>query len=145
MPINSPLLGNNLPFTLIPHFKPDTETSYITSEYHRIIHYWFNPDKVETLLNVIEDIEDWFVKEFEDKNLDIKPCCSGTYTITMQYLEVQGARCYRQEMSTLDAVTVLHDKQPIIMIANAHACCIYICTNTGCIATCCTSTGCTII
>jgi len=118
-----PLMGNNIRLTLTPHFKPDTENSYVSRENHRMIYCWFNPGKVETLLNVIEHIEDWVVKEFEEKNMDIQYCYSGNYTFTVQYLEEQGTRYYRQEMSTLDAVTVLHDKQPINMIATAHASC----------------------
>ena len=121
-------MGNNIHLALTPHFKPDTENSYVTREYHLMIHYWFNPGKTETLLDVIENIEDWVVKEFEEKNMDIQYCYSGNYTFTVQHLEMQGTRYYRQEMSTLDAVTVLHDKQPINMIATAYVPCYYACT-----------------
>ena len=83
-----------------------------------MIHYWFNPDKMETLLQVIENIEAWVVKEVEDKNYSIPYCYCGEYTFTVVYLEMLGTRYYRQEMSDLDAATILHDKQPFMMIAN---------------------------
>ena len=118
-----PLVGNDLFLSLIPHFKSDIETSYVTREYQVMFHYWFNPDKMETLLKVIENIEAWVVKDFEDKNYSIPYCYCGEYTFTVVYLEMLGTRYYRQEMSDLDAATILHDKQPFMMIANALVSC----------------------
>ena len=69
IPENQPLVGNCLLLSLIPHFKSDTENSYMIREYHVMIHYWFNPDEMETLLKVIENIEAWVVNDFEDKTI----------------------------------------------------------------------------
>ena len=46
-----------------PHFKPDAEKPWVTKENKESIHFWFNPYKTQTLLEVAESIEAWDLRE----------------------------------------------------------------------------------
>ena len=52
-----------------PHFKPDGEKSWVMRESATSLHYWLNPEKGQTLIEVVEQIEEWILNDYEELQL----------------------------------------------------------------------------
>ena len=86
-----------------PHFKPDAEKPWVTRESTTSLHYWFNPEKRQTLIEVVEQIEAWSSYDFEElvKNLENVPsCCFSGYTMNIKHIEIRGVKYNREVLAT---------------------------------------------
>ena len=86
-----------------PHFKPDVEKPWVTREYATLIHYWFNPEKRQTLLEVVEEIEAWTSYDYEEtlRKLDntTPSCCFPGYNMNIRNLEIRGVKYDREALA----------------------------------------------
>jgi len=117
--------------TCIPHFKPDTEKPWVTSESNVLMHYWFNPGKKQTLLEVAESIEAWALHEYEEEITQTKAymdstCCTcciivnyNEFHMTINKMDIRGVTYDHEAMAT-KSNDCLHNEEPIILRAEAH-------------------------
>lgn len=86
-----------------PHFIPDAEKPWVTRESTTSLHYWFNPENRQTLMEVVEQIEAWSSYDFEEivKNLEnVTDCCFSGYTMNIMNMEIRGVKYNREVLAT---------------------------------------------
>ena len=115
--------------TCTPHFKSDAEKPWIIKETSTLIHYWFNPGKPHTLLEVAEAIEVWVVSEYAEdikqaKAIYDSSCCiKANYTepqATIYKMEIRGVSYDRETMAVKYTNECLHDEEPITVRAESR-------------------------
>ena len=118
--------------TCTPHCKPDAENPWVTKETKELIHYWFNPGKIQTLLEVAETIEAWATREYEEEAKQAKAsmnavpcsCCivikDNEFHATITKMEIRGVSYNREEMAHKYARDCLHDAEPVTLKAEAR-------------------------
>jgi len=118
--------------TCTPHFKSDAEKPWVTRESGVLIHYWFNPGKTETLLEVAECIEAWALHEYEEEIKQTKTnltstwslhCCAiinySKYQVTINKMDIRGVTYDREAMAIKTVNDCLRDEEPITLRAEA--------------------------
>jgi len=108
------LFGSTL-VTCTPHFKSDVENPWVTRESKILLHYWFDPDKTKTLLQVAENIEAWAVGDYQVQVQQTNICCPPRFHLYISYVEIRGRTYGRQEMATLSTSRALYDNEPFNM------------------------------
>ena len=104
--------------TCTPHFKHDAENAWVTREGQGSIHYWFNPDKIKTLLEMAESIEAWSLNDFQQQAGQVAmpcPCCkppSVDYSLTINSMEIRGRTYDRQAMASCEVSSTIHNEEP---------------------------------
>ena len=101
-----------------PHFKPDAETPWVTKESITSVHYWFNPEKRQTLLEVVEQIEGWINHDFEETTKEIEPLCEScfcSYSINIRNIEIRGVKYNREALATKTTFESLCNEEPITL------------------------------
>ena len=116
--------------TCTPHVKPDAEKPWVTKESNKILHFWFDPRKTQTLLEAAEAIEAWAVCEYEKEkeqfkaSIDNVPSCSGCcvagvsdneYHLTIIKMEIRGESYDREAMAVKYTNELLRDAEPITL------------------------------
>ena len=123
--------GRYAVLTCTPHFNSDTDNPWVTKENdkEKVLHYWFNPEKKQTLLEVAEGIEAWLLQEYEVVIKQEKAHFSGSlcvkvksseYHIAINTMEINGIHYDRETMAIKYATECLHDEQPIILKAKTE-------------------------
>ena len=101
-----------------PHFKFDTEKSWVTKESASSLHYWFNPEKGVTLLEVVEQIEGWTHHDFEETlqiNPGPLPVCGSGYNMNILSMEIRGVKYNREDLATMTTNDNLHNEEPFTL------------------------------
>ena len=120
--------------TCTPHVKPDAEKPWVTKESNTILHFWFDPRKTQTLLEVAEAIETWAVNEYQKEtkqfegSIDNVPCClrcciqinDNEYHATITEMEIRGESYDREAMATKYTNELLRDAEPITLRTENH-------------------------
>ena len=117
--------------TCTPHFNHDIDKPLVAKEKdkEKELHYWFNPGKKHTLLEVAEAIEAWLLQEYEaviqQKGAEFSgSLCvkvkSTEYRVTISTMEISGIHYDREAMAIKYATECLHDGQPITLKAEAQ-------------------------
>ena len=106
--------------TCTPHFKQDADKPWVTRESQVLVHFWFNPDRTQTLLQVAESIEAWAQNDYQQQ-LQQAPlaCCAGSYSIIINNMEIRGTTYDRQAFATLYTINILHNEEPFTMRVRA--------------------------
>jgi len=94
-----------------PHFKFDAENAWVTKDSHTAIHYWFNPDQIQTLLQVAESIENWAVNDYKQQAAQASGC-AGKYAININSMQVRGTTYDRQAMASCQVSDKLSNEEP---------------------------------
>ena len=111
------------------HFKPDAETPWVTKESNILIHYWFNPRRIQTLLEVAETIEAWASREYTEEIQQTKAsinemCCCfrcclcidfNEIRATVTKMEIRGISYDRGTMALEYDSDCFHDAEPITL------------------------------
>ena len=117
--------------TCNPHFNHNIDNPWVTKEKEKenVLHYWFNPGKKHTLLEVAEAIELWLLQEYEEvikqKNAQFSgSLCvkvkSTEYHSTINTMEISGIYYDREAMAIKYAAECFHDGQPITLKAEVQ-------------------------
>ena len=77
-----------------PHFVPDAESPWVTKESLTSMHYWFNPENKQTLLQVVEQIEAWASHDYQVTLRNI-----GGYTMNIMNMEIRGVMYNRDVLA----------------------------------------------
>ena len=93
-----------------PHFKPDAEKPWVTKESVSSLHYWYNPEKGQTLLEVVEQIEAWMRYDFEDTLQT-----TVSYNMNILSMEICGVKYTREELATKTASESLCNEEPFTL------------------------------
>ena len=106
-----------------PHCKHDAEKPWVTKESASSMHYWFNPEKEQTLIEVVEQIEEWIRYDVEEVTLN------RNYRMGVQSMEIRGINYTREELANKTTGGNLRDEEPFTLRINSmHAatapCCI---------------------
>ena len=82
--------------TCASHFKPDAEEPWVTKETKELMHYWFNPRRTQTLLEVAETIEAWAICEYNEEIQHVKAsiinkmCCCFHCFLCISFKELRN-------------------------------------------------------
>lgn len=114
--------------TCTPHFKSDADNAWVTRDGYTSIHYWFNPGKAQTLLEVLETIEAWTTRENEQiaqnisqaNNSFVKVKHSGVLQ-TFTTMEIRGVTYDRDTMAGKYVSDCFHDGEPITLRGQAQS------------------------
>ena len=100
-----------------PHFKSDADNSWVTKESHVLIHYWFNPAKGGTLLQVAEGIEDWARRDYSEqvRQSPMAGCFGSSYNLVINTMEIRGVAYDRPVMQNYTIQDTLHDEEPFTL------------------------------
>ena len=102
--------------TVTAHAKLDAENSWITRDADvtgNAIHYWYNPNQEQTLLQVVETIEEWAHNDYQHQiEQHPCPCCFCSYNLCINNLEARGRNYDRQAMAANAANKAIHDGEP---------------------------------
>ena len=93
-----------------PHFKPDAEKPWVTKESVSSLHYWYNPEKGQTLLEVVEQIEAWMRYDFEETLQT-----TARYNMNILSMEIRGVKYTREELATKTASETLRNEEPFTL------------------------------
>ena len=93
-----------------PHFKPDAEKPWVTKESVSSLHYWYNPEKGQTLLEVAEQIEAWMRYDFEETLQT-----TARYNMNILSMEIRGVKYTREELATKTASETLDNEEPFTL------------------------------
>ena len=93
-----------------PHFKPDAEKPWVTRESASSLHYWYNPEKGQTLLEVVEQIEAWIRYDYEETVQT-----TARYNINILSMEIRGVKYTREELATKTASETLRNEEPFTL------------------------------
>jgi len=98
-----------------PHFIPDAESPWVTRESVTSMHYWFNPEKNQTLFEVVEQIEAWAHYDFEEtlRNLEreVPGCCFAGYTMNIMNMEIRGIKYNREVLAAKTTNDFFHNEE----------------------------------
>lgn len=92
-----------------PHFKPDAEKPWVTRESASSLHYWFNPEQGQTLLEVVEQIEAWIHQDYQET------LQRRGYTMNILNMEIRGVKYNREELATKTTRENLHNEEPFTL------------------------------
>ena len=81
-----------------PHFKSDAERPWVTRESVTSLHYWYNPEKEQTLLEVAEQIERWIHYDYEAL-VPRKTGLFASYAMNILSMEIRGVEYDRQALA----------------------------------------------
>jgi len=85
----------SLSISCTPHFIPDAESPWVTKESLTSMHYWFNPENNQTLIQVVEQIEAWARHDYQETLRDFRG-----YTINIVNVEIRGVMYNRDVLAT---------------------------------------------
>jgi len=91
-----------------PHFKFDAENAWVTKDSHTAIHYWLNPNQIQTLLQVAVSIESWAVKQQATQASG----CAGKYSININSMQVHRTTYDRLAMASCQVSDKLSNEEP---------------------------------
>ena len=94
-----------------PHFKPDAERPWVTRESVTSLHYWYNPEKEQTLLEVAEQIERWIHHDYEalvSRRTGLFP----VYAMNILSMEIRGVEYDRQALATKTTRDSYRNEEP---------------------------------
>ena len=83
-----------------------------------LIHYWFNPAKGGTLLQVAEGIEDWAHRDYNEQvRQSPMACCfaCSKFDLVINTMEIRGVIYDRQVMQNHTIQDTLHDEEPFTL------------------------------
>ena len=111
-----------------PHFKPDAEAPWVTKDSITSFHYWFNPEKRQNLLEVIELIEGWVYHDFSETAQEIEPVsksCFCAYSISIRSIEIRGIKYNREALASKTTFESLCNEEPFTLRLHSSrtACC----------------------
>lgn len=123
--VNLPIMSIPLHFptgpmsvSCTPHFKPDAESPWVTKESITSVHYWFNPEKRQTLLEVVEQIEGWIYHDFSETAQEIEPVCKScfcAYSINIWSMEIRGVKYNRETLRRKTTFESLCNEEPFTL------------------------------
>ena len=93
-----------------PHFKHDAEKPWVTKESASSLHYWYNPEKGQTLLEVVEQIEAWIRYDFEETLQT-----TARYNMNILSMEIRGVKYTHEELATKTASETLRNEEPFTL------------------------------
>ena len=102
-----------LSISCTPHFKHDAEKPWVTKESASSMHYWFNPEKEQTLIEVVEQIEEWIRYDFAEVTQN------HNYHMGVQSMEIRGINYTREELANKTTGGYLHDEEPFTLRINS--------------------------
>ena len=92
-----------------PHFKHDAEKPWVTKESVSSMHYWFNPEKEQTLIAVVEQIEEWI--RFDFAQVSQNP----NYVMGVQSMEIRGVNYTLDELANKTTGENFRDEEPFTL------------------------------
>ena len=98
-----------------PHFKHDAEKPWVTKESASSMHYWFNPEKEQTLIEVVKQIEEWIRYDFAEVTLNRM----RNYHMGVQNMEIRGINYKREELANKTTGGNLRDEEPFTLRINS--------------------------
>ena len=97
-----------------PHFKSDAVSPWVTRESVTSLHYWFNPQKEQTLLEVAEHIEKWIRYDY----LSLEPWNVGfyyNYNMEILCMEIRGVKYDREVLAGITTSENFHNEEPFTL------------------------------
>ena len=112
-------LGTPSSVNCTPHFKPDAEKPWVTRESPTFIHYWFNPEKEQTLIEVVEQIEAWIHYDWTEIWPNRRYMRENPLGyMTAHSMEIRGVKYTREELANKTTRENFRNEEPFTLRFN---------------------------